>query len=82
MRFMVLSSFSTASHLLTTMMHGLARLVGQAGHFGILLGDSLVGVDHDEAHVAALNSHGRPQDENFSIRSSTLDFCGASRRYR
>ncbi len=36
--------------------------MGQTGHLGVLLGDPLPGVDHDEAHVAALDGHGGPQD--------------------
>ena len=41
---------------------GLARLVGQARHLGVLLGDPLARVDHDEAHVTPLNGHGGPED--------------------
>ena len=36
--------------------------MGQTGHLGILLGDSLVGVYQDQAHVSPLNGHGGPQD--------------------
>ena len=36
--------------------------MGQAGHLGVLLGDPLLGVDEDEAHVAALDGHGGTED--------------------
>ena len=40
----------------------LARLMGQPGHFCVLLRDPLLSVNHDKAHVAALNSHGGPEN--------------------
>ena len=36
--------------------------MGQPGHLGILLGDTLLRVNHNDAYIAALNSHGGPQD--------------------
>ena len=44
---------------------GLSGVVGQARHLGVLLGDAVLGVDHNEAHVAALNGHGGPEDAVF-----------------
>ena len=40
---------------------GLAGVMGEPGHLGVLLGDALLGVDHNEAHIAALNGHGGPE---------------------
>ena len=39
--------------------------MGQARHLGVLLGNAVLGVDHNEAHVAALDGHGGPQDAVF-----------------
>ena len=44
---------------------GLARLVSQTGHLGVLFGNAVVGVDHNKADVAALDGHGGPQDAVF-----------------
>ena len=41
---------------------GLSRLMGQTRHLGVLLGNAVVGVDHNETHIAALNGHGGPQN--------------------
>ena len=40
---------------------GLARVVRETGDLRILLGHALLRVDHDEAHVRAVNGHGRAQ---------------------
>lgn len=37
----------------------------QTGDLGVLLGDTLLSVDENEADVAALNSHGGPQNAVF-----------------
>ncbi|MPM52220.1 hypothetical protein SDC9_98977 [bioreactor metagenome] len=39
--------------------------MGKAGHLGVLLGHTVPPVDQDEAHVAALNGHGGPEDAVF-----------------
>ena len=39
--------------------------MGQTRHLGILLRDAVLCVDHDEAHIAALDGHGGPQDTVF-----------------
>ena len=36
--------------------------MGQTRHLGVLLRHAVLRVDEDEAHVAALNGHGGPQD--------------------
>ena len=36
--------------------------MGQARHLGVLLGDAFGGVDQDQAHVAALNGQGGPEN--------------------
>ena len=36
-----------------------------AGDFGVLLGDAFPGVDHDQAHVGALNGQLRAHDREF-----------------
>ena len=40
---------------------GLTGLVGHTGHLGVLLGDALLGVDEDEAHVRPLDGHLGPE---------------------
>ena len=44
---------------------GLSRLMGQTRHLGVLLGNAVVGVDHNETHIAALNGHGGSQNAVF-----------------
>ena len=39
--------------------------MGHTRDLGVLLRHALVGVDHNETHVGALDSHGRPQDREF-----------------
>ena len=54
--------------------------MGKTRHLGILLRDTLIGVDEDETHVAALDGHGGPQDE--LLDDDHLDFFRAYRRYQ
>ncbi|MPM12999.1 hypothetical protein SDC9_59354 [bioreactor metagenome] len=54
--------------------------MGQARHLGVLLGDSLVCVQHDKAYVGTLDSHGGPQDGKPFDRVVYLGFFPHARR--
>ena len=59
---MVLPSFSTSIPLVDHDDAGLARLVSQTGHLGVLIGDTVVGIDHNEADIRPIDGHGGAQN--------------------
>ena len=59
---MVLPSFFVGVPLVDGDDAGLPRLMREAGHLAVLLGEALKGIDHDDADVSPFDGHFGPDD--------------------